>query len=306
MAHDIIGDIHGQSGKLESLLKNMGYRHQGGAWRHPDRTAVFVGDFVDRGPGQLDTLNLVRAMRDAGTALVAMGNHEFNAIALHMPDPERPGHLRIRNEKNRRQHQRFLDEVGEDSPLHAEWVAWFKTLPLWLELPGFRVVHACWHPDSMAMLAGRLGPEQTVTDALMVAASRTGTPEFQAVEAIVKGLEISLPDPLSYRDAEGHVRRQVRVRWWDETANTYRQAAIIDRATRDLLPESPLPLSARVSYDGLKPVFFGHYWMTGGPALLSPQMCCVDYSAARQGESLVAYRWDGEQTLENGNFVSAG
>ena len=95
MAYDIIGDIHGNSEKLTHLLHKLGYRHHLSAWRHPDRSAIFVGDFIDRGPGQLETIRIVRAMLDAGTASAVMGNHEFNAIAWYMPDPEGDGlHLR--------------------------------------------------------------------------------------------------------------------------------------------------------------------------------------------------------------------
>ncbi|MEG0186401.1 MAG: metallophosphoesterase, partial [Stenotrophomonas sp.] len=80
MAHDIIGDIHGQAGKLKALLKHLGYRERMGAWRHPERSARFVGDLIDRGPGQLETLDIVRRMIDAGSAEAILGNHEFNAI----------------------------------------------------------------------------------------------------------------------------------------------------------------------------------------------------------------------------------
>jgi len=81
--YDIIGDIHGCAAKLEALLVDLGYRPDApnGAYRHPDRTAIFVGDLIDRGPGQLRVLEVAKAMADAGTAQVAMGNHEFNAIA---------------------------------------------------------------------------------------------------------------------------------------------------------------------------------------------------------------------------------
>ena len=48
--------------------------------------------------------------------------------------------------KNVSQHQVFLEAVGNDGALHKELVAWFSTLPLWIESPGFRVVHACWYP----------------------------------------------------------------------------------------------------------------------------------------------------------------
>ena len=97
MSIDIIGDVHGQAEKLEALLGRLGYRRTGGAWRHPGRTAVFVGDLIDRGPGQLETLRIVRDMVEAGQARVTLGNHEFNAIAWATRDPGGAGdHLRPR------------------------------------------------------------------------------------------------------------------------------------------------------------------------------------------------------------------
>ncbi|MET8401576.1 polynucleotide kinase-phosphatase [Streptomyces sp900116325] len=70
---DIIGDIHGCSSELESLLGKLGYVD--GA--HPEgRTAVFVGDLVDRGPGSPGVLRRVMSMVSAGDALCVPGNHE--------------------------------------------------------------------------------------------------------------------------------------------------------------------------------------------------------------------------------------
>ena len=46
--------------------------------------------------------------------------------------------------KNMNQHRAFLKEVGGDANLHRELVDWFLTLPLWLDFPDLRVVHACW------------------------------------------------------------------------------------------------------------------------------------------------------------------
>ena len=59
---DVIGDIHGQADALIALLEELGYRKERGAYRHPDRTAVFVGDFVDRGPRIKAVLETVRPM----------------------------------------------------------------------------------------------------------------------------------------------------------------------------------------------------------------------------------------------------
>ncbi|MCL2554990.1 MAG: polynucleotide kinase-phosphatase [Actinomycetia bacterium] len=70
---DIIGDVHGCRAELESLLTALGYRDG----VHPDgRTAVFVGDLVDRGPDSPGVLRRVMSMVAAGTALCVPGNHE--------------------------------------------------------------------------------------------------------------------------------------------------------------------------------------------------------------------------------------
>ncbi|MFF4729359.1 polynucleotide kinase-phosphatase [Streptomyces mirabilis] len=70
---DIIGDIHGCASELETLLGKLGYAD--GA--HPEgRTAVFVGDLVDRGPDTPGVLRRVMSMVAAGDALCVPGNHE--------------------------------------------------------------------------------------------------------------------------------------------------------------------------------------------------------------------------------------
>ncbi|WUD72651.1 polynucleotide kinase-phosphatase [Streptomyces sp. NBC_00510] len=70
---DIIGDIHGCSSELETLLGKLGYVDG----VHPEgRTAVFVGDLVDRGPDSPGVLRRVMGMVAAGDALCVPGNHE--------------------------------------------------------------------------------------------------------------------------------------------------------------------------------------------------------------------------------------
>ncbi|MFD7714667.1 polynucleotide kinase-phosphatase, partial [Streptomyces sp. NPDC059814] len=70
---DIVGDIHGCSSELETLLGKLGYVD--GA--HPEgRTAVFVGDLVDRGPDSPGVLRRVMSMVAGGNALCVPGNHE--------------------------------------------------------------------------------------------------------------------------------------------------------------------------------------------------------------------------------------
>lgn len=79
---DLIGDIHGCASELRSLLTTLGWQLELDGDRpvgatHPEgRTAVFVGDLVDRGPDTPGVLRLVMGMVAAGTARCVSGNHE--------------------------------------------------------------------------------------------------------------------------------------------------------------------------------------------------------------------------------------
>ena len=80
---DIVGDVHGCADELEALLGELGYARQAedATYRHPEgRTAVFLGDLVDRGPRILDTIEVVRRMVVAGTGLCVPGNHDQKLV----------------------------------------------------------------------------------------------------------------------------------------------------------------------------------------------------------------------------------
>lgn len=79
---DVIGDVHGCAAELLQLLGELGYvverdeDHRAVNAHHPDRTAVFVGDLVDRGPDTPGVLRLVMGMVEHGNAIAVLGNHE--------------------------------------------------------------------------------------------------------------------------------------------------------------------------------------------------------------------------------------
>ncbi len=81
---DIIGDVHGCQTELLALLKKLGYQvHLDEASTYgysvtapAGRTAVFVGDLVDRGPDSNKVLRLLMSMMTDGTALCVVGNHD--------------------------------------------------------------------------------------------------------------------------------------------------------------------------------------------------------------------------------------
>lgn len=315
--YDIIGDIHGCADELEALLTQLGYEIANGAgeYRHPSRQAVFVGDLIDRGPGQLRVLQVVKAMVDEGSAHIVMGNHEFNALGYHHQHPAGSGkHLRTRNAKNTKQHKAFLDQLTDDQQRYYR--DWFATLPLWLDLGGLRVVHACWHKESMAQVEKHCGSNAPFTDPAHRVAAHDKTHElYDAIENLLKGPEINLVDHglPAYQDKDGHIREEARIRWWNSDARTLRDIAemssgytTVEGEPYPQLPDEELPPGDRpcVYADDI-PVFYGHYWRQVPPAPgedFTDRTACVDFSAVNGG-ALTAYRWSGETTIQPRNYV---
>jgi hypothetical protein len=309
--YDIIGDVHGRVTKLRALLGELGYRQDGsGVYRHPDRTAVFVGDLVDRGTEQLEVLQLVKPMVDAGSAQIVMGNHEFNAICWATADPETGQPLREHSDNKRRQHKDFLTLTDED---RAYYVEWFKTLPLWLDLGGIRVIHACWHEASMKVVRDITGSDRLSTVEHFAEANTPGTALNDAIEVLLKGPEISLVDHGMdpYWDFEsGKERTDARIRWWDHDATGLPALAEL-RAVKlkngdpypDFEPRSVDAEHLDYVYKDRTPLFYGHYWREWEfkQDEWTTYTACVDFSGG--DGTLVAYRWNGEPEIHWENYV---
>ena len=83
---DIIGDIHGCFDELAELLEKLGYeistQPDGDIIVEPPqgRKAIFVGDYVDRGPKVAQVLRLVMRMHETGAALCVPGNHDVKLV----------------------------------------------------------------------------------------------------------------------------------------------------------------------------------------------------------------------------------
>jgi len=314
-SYDFIGDIHGEGNKLEGLLRKMGYEEVDGVFRHPDRQAIFVGDYVDRGDHHLKALAIVKAMVEAGSARAVMGNHEFNAIGYATLRSNGPGFLRSHSEKNTKQHQAFLDQVGVDEDLYATYIEWFKTLPMWIEEESFCAVHACWQPDTIAQLTAA-GYDGGIGEGATMKALYVPWDEFpgSAVETILKGPEFPVKEFGNdgrdgyFNDKGGHSRHMARLRWWLKDATSYAELADIPEGTESNLtlptdrgPEDLL----RVTYGHpTKPTFFGHYWRTGDQTVIGTNAVCVDYSAVKDAKNpLVAYQFTPGEPLSDDNFI---
>lgn len=307
MIYDIIGDIHGRADKLIGLLTKLGYHDNGSFWQPPaNHQAIFIGDLVDRGNRQVDTLNIVFNMIDHGAAQAVMGNHEYNAIGYATRHPN-GGYCRRHSTQNTAQHQAFLDELPLGSDEHTYWINRLYELPLWLELPHLNVVHACWCQHSMTTLSSYLTQDGRITPDGMIATATVGSEAFFALERVLKGVESPLPEGVVLIDGHDIVRKRTRIKWWlDDWQNLpLIQVAQLGSRARMNLPEDsdakPLPNNFSLITD--KPIFIGHYWMDGQPTILSDQVVCTDYSAGKDGY-LTAYRFDTDKpTLHNSNFI---
>ncbi|GIG63708.1 polynucleotide kinase-phosphatase [Phytomonospora endophytica] len=148
---DIIGDVHGCAEELRTLLGELGYvlrfddegRAVGAA--HPEgRTAVFVGDLVDRGPDSPGALRLAMGMVGEGTALCVPGNHE-DKLARH---------LRGRKVTVAHGLAETIEQLDRETPeFRAEVVRFIDGLVSHVRLDGGRLVVA--HAGIKERLQGR-------------------------------------------------------------------------------------------------------------------------------------------------------
>jgi hypothetical protein len=184
----------------------MGYVRKFGVYQHPDKRQVaFVGDFIDRGPKIREALHIVRAMVLSGNAIAVMGNHEFNAISFHTPHLEKGGFFRDHTYKEIRQHFGTLEQFKYFDSEWADFLEWFKTLPLFFENDVFRLVHACWDDSQIAFTPAFLYESND---------KQRGTEMYHAVNDSLKGKEDHLPDCHSFFDKDGTERSACRIKWW--------------------------------------------------------------------------------------------
>lgn len=311
--YDIIGDIHGFADKLVKLLKELGYNNNRTedifCYSHPDnRIVIFLGDFIDGEKENKKVLQIVRAMVDSGNAKAVMGNHEYNALCFHTNHPDTGIPLRDHSEKNSEQHQSFLDEFLIDSSLLDSTLKWFIELPLFLELDGLRFVHACWDLEEVKFLENILNDNKLTYETLIRSVDKR-TRLYKAIEVVLKGKEIDLPDDNTFSDKNGHPRKEIRVQWWEKKKNdeTYQKVAVVPADQLKYISKRSIPKKLTFkrypTYE--PPVFFGHYWMTDKPKLLNKakNAVCLDYSVARNG-ILCSYQWTkGDDTLSHNKFT---
>lgn len=311
--YDIIGDVHGCARTLELLLQKLGYENyavDGDLWplyRHPSRKAVFLGDIVDRGPRIREALHIVKRMVDEGAAVCLMGNHEYNALGYTTPAPESTGKSYVR-EHNPRHNRLIAETLNQFASFPEEWrmfLSWFVTLPVFLELPQFRAVHACWDSDLITEYLAKFGRNTIDTRFLQDSADNSSF-AHRFLDRLTRGTALTLPDGRKMTGHDGLERKVFRTMFWADSPETFSDVAF----QPDPLPDDIGALQLNheqkeslLSYsEAEKPVFVGHYWLMGDPAPLKSNLACLDYSAVKYGK-LACYRFDGEAELDPNHFV---
>lgn len=309
--YDIIGDVHGCAETLVRLLEKMDYRLDNSgdhkSYWHPERQAIFLGDIIDRGPRIREALAIVRAMVESGAAQMILGNHEFNALAYCTPAPPEFGrdYLRAHSMRNVRQMAETLEQFVDYPQLWQSYLDWFQSLPLFLEWPHFRVVHACWDDELIRRHRERYG-DGHFDRAFLLESAQRGTLAARTKQRLTSGIDLPLPAGMSIVSSDGVERQNFRTKFWAPQARTYGELLF----QPDPLPEGvahqpiqPEHRSEMVTYGPEeKLLFVGHYWLKGHPAPIADNIACLDYSAVKFGR-LVAYRLDHEKQLDPEKFV---
>lgn len=233
-ALDIIGDVHGELPALRALGRRLGYDVDGG-WTHPSgRFLIFLGDLVDRGAHSLDVAELVRELVGRRRALCLMGNHEYNLVAFHL---NVPGY-----EKPKRSNAPTIRDMAAEPRRWGVVLDFLRSLPIGINLPDLRLIHACWNRQSLALTEGVLGVSgehgvclRSPFDVHGLLPGLPGDTRDKDAdiphEALMKGFEVVAPAP--FKDNDGKLRRKIRAVWWKEA--------------RDLVLSD-------------KTQAFGHYW----------------------------------------------
>jgi len=301
--YDIIGDVHGYASLLKKLLLQLGYEKTLDGYKHPKRKAIFVGDFINRGPEIRKTLKMVRKMVEHGNAYAILGNHEIYAITYSLI--EKDGSFLVKTKSKdflalNNTIREFLDYKDE----WKEHIDWLLKLPLFLDLGDIRIVHACWSDSAIEWLKKAEMEGKTSRDIFRKVYNKPKSKTSKYINILTKGIDFKMPGNLRIVNNKGVSPRSFRLKWWENPeGKTFEGISFESKFT---LPDFDIPANLTPvvqPYSSNAPiVFFGHYCRHHGPFIVNTNICCVD-SCVAGSKTLTAYCWNGEQVLNQKNLV---
>lgn len=260
-----IGDIHGQYKKLLKLLDHLSFDLDDLEANAGNSQLVFMGNLIDSAPGfegdQLSLLQLVESLVAQDHAYCLLGNHEFNAIAW--ATELRPGEwARSHSAQHFKQHQLFLETLGEGSEQYLYWINWLKKRPFFINFESVSAIHARWDEPALSAIEPYLNDDNSLKEDYWVNAFDPNHELFALCETLLKGAECPFSKGEPFAEISGSVRPRQGVEWW----------------------------WAYEQLENVKPVVVGHYRLTGLPEAKSKKVICVDYNAAQADNPLVCYQ----------------
>lgn len=304
--YDIIGDVHGYASILKKLLLQLGYKKTENGYHHPTRKAVFVGDFVNRGPEIRKTIRIVRKMVENGNAHAILGNHEINVIIYYLKDKN--GLPLVKSpDKNFLSLYKTINQFADRSEEWASHRKWMRELPLYIDFGGIRIVHACWSDDAIETLKKAEANGKSRKSIFRNVHKNPKSPTSKSVLTLTKGIDFKMPGDLKIINNKGVSPRTFRMRWWEEPeGKTFEEMSF---ESKFVLPSYDIPkqigLNNSVYPESGPIVFFGHYCRFNGPFIIKHNICCVD-SCVTGNKTLTAYQWDGERVLDEQKIIHIG
>lgn len=300
--YDIIGDVHGEARLLKKLLLKLGYKKSENGYFHPERKAIFVGDFINRGSEIRKTIRIIRTMVEGENAYAILGNHEINAILFHLKDKggkplvKEPRKNYLSLFKTINEFLAYPDELKSN-------LKWMRQLPLFLDFGDLRAVHACWSGTAVKIVNSAYQEDRSRKSIFREYYKNPKSELSKSISVLTKGIDFKMPGDIKVINNKGIAPRSFRLRWWENPEGiTFKQMSFESKFE---LPNYTLPkeiLPETFFYSENEPiVFFGHFCRAHGPHIINNNLCCVD-SCVSGTKILTAYSWNGEKVLTNQNL----
>jgi hypothetical protein len=140
----ILGDVHGQYDVMRELLRGAGLIDDADQWSGGKATLWFMGDFFDRGPDGISSVDLVMRLQHeaaaAGGAVHSiLGNHDVMILAAHRFGPDAGDGWGDQFWCDWELNGGQLDDLRRLTPRHVRWIT---GLPMLAKIGNLLLAHA--------------------------------------------------------------------------------------------------------------------------------------------------------------------
>jgi hypothetical protein len=285
------------------MLLTLGYAKNGEYYSHPDRTAIFAGDFINRGSDNRKTIRIIRSMVENNSGKAILGNHEIYAILLSMKDKDKTKLVKM-PKGGMLSALKTLEEFKTTAEEWKKHCKWLRSLPFYIDFGPIRIVHACWSHSAIDIINKGKPENWTKKDVFRNLLKKPNHEYSKAIVTLTKGCDLQMPVDLKILNNKSVSPRSFRLRWWEELqGKTFEEISFESKFALPeyTVPQQILPLNPVYPSDA-PPVFFGHYSRFDGPFVIKHNICCTD-SWIAGSRTLTAYRWCGESELKPENLV---